>query len=1171
MKIFSSSKKVVLWSQICQTFLFILLAHASSSGQSSIEKLKSVVPPSPNAGGLGKYGSWPVSLYTGVPEISIPVYQLKARSITVPVTLSYHASGIRVGETASWVGLGWSLQSGGVITRTVRGLPDDYSGIGFFAVRQQYPNPNDLANRATLPESVWKANEVKAAKGELDSELDVYSLNALGKSYTLLINGDGTISTIPQSNIKVTANFSTDSWRVVLEDGTVLRFGGTGKVERNEYPNFNPVVPSDQFTTAWYLGVITTTVGENIVFTYSPFQIRTDIGFSQSDFIKYNPNASSTLCLLLEDSQIQTSVNWQTIYSLLPSTIESDLVRIDFIPETTERLDLVGGRALSKIKIYSKKETKYIDEYSLNYVYSDATGSEFINYNDPYNTYRSKRLKLTSVIKGMPSMQSNERWAFDYNPISLPTRLSFSQDHWGYYNGIVNTTLLPKVEGSIYNSSGVVMGNGFFPPNHQFANRAPDYTYALAEMLTKITYPTGGNSTFNYEANGYITVEEKFASETLNLSLSRTVVTIPFTLSTKQTVYIHADGSINPIVNNDFSNPSMVAEVRNASNALVASAVISSASFNENIYKELDPGNYTFVYTSNILGTDYDNHRNNLSFGAYIVYDKSLGVQSFFKPVGGVRIASITDYDGIDVARNQNKYFSYANHQVIGPLDIKKEYLSTTYETIENCSQQGAPCYLTKLNRSSATVFSLGTIQGGVIGYGKVTTQESSSGANGKTVSYFSHAQDADKELAQMFPFIPADPRDFERGLLLTQIDYDNNSKPLQRIDNTYDFLPIKSIGCFKSGYETTYNCPKDTWGYTGVKTIFYLRTTKQVKTIKTRQVKYNNTTSDSVEMTTNYYFDNPLNVKPIRTETTNSRGLVRKTLSRTALEKVDINLVAPLSANASLAIDSMIRKNMVSETIQFEEYLNNILTNRATSNYKIWFTGTPNPTIIAPENVLVQVGSNAPETRIQFSSYDAKGNLLEQAKANDVKKVYIYDYSFSLPIAEASNADFASIAYTSFESDGSGNWAVGSTIRDALNAYTGNKSYFLSQGISKSGLDAAKSYIVSFWLKGGTALVNGGAPTAGKTRKGWTYYQHMVSGATTVNVSGTGNIDELRLYPQGAMMTTYTYDPVLGVTSSNSPSNKADFFEYDSKGRLVAVRDDNNNVLKTHQYNFKN
>src|SRR6202012_3399330 len=109
--------------------------------------LQNVTPPSPNAASLGQYADWPVNLFTGLPEINIPIYALKGRNLSVPIGLSYHASGIKVGENASCVGLGWSLQAGGVITRSVRGLPDDAGGTaGYLGLRSQYNNPADLSS-----------------------------------------------------------------------------------------------------------------------------------------------------------------------------------------------------------------------------------------------------------------------------------------------------------------------------------------------------------------------------------------------------------------------------------------------------------------------------------------------------------------------------------------------------------------------------------------------------------------------------------------------------------------------------------------------------------------------------------------------------------------------------------------------------------------------------------------------------------------------------------------------------------------------------------------------------------------------------------------------------------------------------------------------------------------
>lgn len=87
-------------------------------------KAKQIVSPAPEAAQLGKYGNVPISLFTGTPTISIPIFEIKGIEISLPVSLSYNASGFKPQEAATWVGSGWSLNAGGVIARSVIGLPD---------------------------------------------------------------------------------------------------------------------------------------------------------------------------------------------------------------------------------------------------------------------------------------------------------------------------------------------------------------------------------------------------------------------------------------------------------------------------------------------------------------------------------------------------------------------------------------------------------------------------------------------------------------------------------------------------------------------------------------------------------------------------------------------------------------------------------------------------------------------------------------------------------------------------------------------------------------------------------------------------------------------------------------------------------------------------------------
>ena len=89
-------------------------------------------PKAPNVAGLISAIDIPVSLYTGIPDISIPIYEIDAGEVKIPITLSYHASGIRVVQEASWVGLGWSLNVGGVVSRTIK------CGDDFYEVDQPY-------------------------------------------------------------------------------------------------------------------------------------------------------------------------------------------------------------------------------------------------------------------------------------------------------------------------------------------------------------------------------------------------------------------------------------------------------------------------------------------------------------------------------------------------------------------------------------------------------------------------------------------------------------------------------------------------------------------------------------------------------------------------------------------------------------------------------------------------------------------------------------------------------------------------------------------------------------------------------------------------------------------------------------------------------------------------
>jgi hypothetical protein len=1175
-------------------FLVSLLISFSLLAQSPdmLENLKNMMPPSPNSSAFARYGDWPVSLYTGVPNISIPITTLKGRTVTVPITLSYHGSGNRVGDVASWVGLGFSLNAGGVITRSMKGLNDEQ---GLFAYSSYYGIPDNLSS--SVPDNIDQLRVVSAANNTTDSEPDIYYFNAMGRSYKLLILANGTVNTIPHSNIKFVSNpinGGTD-WTVLLEDGTKLIFGANNYVETTNNPNFTS---SDgrgiQFKSSWYLNSITSATGEVITFTYTNCNIEQDSYFSQSDFIKFLTDGTTSCNLVTNSIATKSTPSVQNVVSLNVSTIESDLEKVEFY-SAPGRQDLYGGYTLTEIKVYSKVTSRYFESYVFNTGYTQAVNTPKYLGGTFNPSYFDKRLRLNSFEKKDPfdPLQPSQKWIFKYNSQNLPSRRSFAQDHWGFYNGAnANSTLLPRVYFQLPNVlqfQQFLFTTGFMPNYHELGgNREGDGTMMQAEILNGIHYPTGGYSQFSYEPNSVPVTKETFTDSNLNIDFdvtstpntdnsetgTSTFRTASFTITTPSYVKISLSSQISPSILQDQPGAKVGAGIYDAnSNLVVSTGIDGSYWFNLGT-----AGTYTFrvnvnTKASNLAPGDYVNAI------ATLFYPQSNGIQNFNQLTGGLRIASILDYDGSTLTNA--KYYQYSNPLIINPVTLSSDYvtnqINSTYSSTAN--PLGGPtidyCFFYSTIRNSSTKFALGSIQGGTTGYGQVKTLHGLNGSNGYTLSTFSSEPDEQTESNPLsFPYPPATSKDDRRGLLLIQKEYSAQNILLKQAENSYSFDSKRTFIGYKAGYSELLapeHC-QNQYRNCGITRAYYKIEAEQVKQLTTAQTIFDSNGQNPLTTTTTNYYDNPLNTRPVRAVTTNSEGQTLTTYSRTALEKSDINTAAPLSTAASTAIDKMLEMNMVNQVLQQRKEINAALENQATVNHKIWYAGGGgNPTIVAPENVLVQVGSNAPEMRIQFTNYDAKGNLLEQTKTNDARKSYIYNYNFSFPIAEATNADFASIAYTSFEADGLGNWAI-TGGKDPSMAFTGSSSGWLTGGntVSKAGLDANKSYTVSFWIKNGTnPLVNGQSATVGKTSNGWTYYQRTLSGASTVTISGTGNIDEVRLFPQGALLTTYTYN-AYGVSSSSTPSGLATFYEYDSFGRLAVVRDDENKIVKTFQYNYK-
>lgn len=967
-------------------------------------------------------------------------------------------------------------------------------------------NPENL--NSSTSEEVWKRHAIEAANNEGDSEPDLYSVSVMGRSFKLLFKGDGSIITMPYTNIKIVTNAYSNTiqgyeayWKVILEDGTVCTFGGLGCYETNENPRFGNLAAINHYTSSWYLKSITSTSGEIVNFIYTLTSVQQDTYFSQKDEIKLATNIGCTSSELGTTTKIEN----QQITMLNLSSIESDLIRVDFILNTSDRMDLKGSKSLDEIKIYSKIGANYIEKNKFNYTYSQAVLSKEYTGDIPSSNwgYYQNRLKLNSIDRKSDLNILNQHWSFIYNPQNLPSRRSFAQDYWGFFNGAIsNTTLLPPYY------FGISSSNGFFPPNHELGgNREGNELGMKAEILTDIIYPTGGKTSFEYEANNIEVNEEQYENETTRAELFLTATTtpyiqyqeIPFTISKPQYANFVVNGSdISPNILNDHPSAYVKSSISCVGGGCPV-GLITSTSNGDNWINFKYAGNYILKVYTNVdqssLGAD-----DLIEIYASITYSKSVGLSLTRKLVGGLRIKSIVNHDALNTASTMEKYFLYSEPQVLDPINVDRDNISRIFEL--NCNATtSTSCSYKKFIRNSSTKCVVGSILGGTVGYGKVTTLFGSNAENGKTVSIFSTAEDENVVLSKEFPYPPLDTREWRRGLLLKETNYSNNSIIKSETVNTFEFNPIKSITVFKAGVETILTgsiqnlqgpCQcVDPYAYCNIERVSYSISTEQVKSMTSKKTIFSSNGNLPISNTITNYYDNPNNLLPTRVEGINSNGEMIKTINRTALEKIDINTNTPLTPTASMAIDNMLAKNIINVPIQTEKYKSGNLITRSLVNFKIW-----SPTLILPENIQIQNNNYPIETKISFNSYDTKGNILEQQKTNDIKQSYLYGYKQNYPVAEVIGSDQPTIAS------------------------------FITQSILDN-------------------------PTTD---------QQLINELNKIRIG---------LAATKALVKTYTYRPLIGVTSETDPNNRTIYYEYDNFNRLSLVRDHDNNILKKICYNY--
>ena len=500
---------------------------------------------SPNAASLGRYGDIPVSLYTGTPEISIPLYDIVVQDFVLPISLSYHAAGVQVDQRAGWTGVNWTLFAGGMITRKINDKPDDYNnprrylevpqeGRYYRSNRGFYFNYNILNNSNWNQPDFLLSVAHSYALAYKDNSPDEFSFSFPGYNgkFYLDHNGgwavqcdrpvkvefDGQFTLLDTIFNKLGTGAEVDDYSpcfsgftITTEDGTIYQFGKDPNAIDFSIDFFDQY--NDEWVaTAWHLTKITLPNTQNINFKYERIKDRYINQMYIAAYLNLETSMSAKKDLLrpaaCELWSINTNVSDHIAGKLISPAylkeISTDLVTVSFSKSLSNELDY------NRITAYDTKYTNAKYQWRLfpilkagmynadEYYYPDCLSKLTWYKLDKITIQNKNKTKLLKTIDFSYNNSPNDRLflesikEFEKNPYtfsyyqreSLPSYLANKSDHWGYFNNTHNNL-------------------AYYYNYYQY--KEPNPNTIKYGMLTKVNYPTGGYTEFEYEPHYYRT------------------------------------------------------------------------------------------------------------------------------------------------------------------------------------------------------------------------------------------------------------------------------------------------------------------------------------------------------------------------------------------------------------------------------------------------------------------------------------------------------------------------------------------------------------------------------------------------------------------------------------------------------------------------------------------
>jgi hypothetical protein len=612
-------------------FLLSLQAQAQQSTASDIAK-------KPVRSSLGENNiAVGANSFTGALTLDVPLYDAKFRDFTIPVSLTYTGGqGIKPDVIPGSYGNGWDLQFGGYITKIVNGLdvsiragntplpqvpPTDDPNWSGQAVMDEHYKRMDLFYSTNGSEDVYSFNflghsgtfftdydgSVKVQSNGGESFEIVKGQNRTHVSASIFpledqqFSGQGEYSS-PYNRQGQSIAVFLDGFTLKDKKGITYTFGkNDNSIEftRVAYKGLDYdaaiAMGKNIIPRKWMLTKIAFPNGEEINYMYTRGKLYTTYDIACRGLLYasgstslvypsgYGIQITGTLTnpvypdRIVLPNQSTISFSWSSGNNQLPFNALSVPNRAyapnqAFLQPSWKNTSLDANQfALYFGRYFDVGSTAIVNRFpdKLDRIaITDATGSKYRSIQFNYTNTTDTRLKLMSVELYDKTDNRVFNYVFGYNTTSLPPYLSLQDDHLGYYNGKDNMPPTQPVD-------WLTTKNYYQNRAHEmFTSKEPDLSFAMAEMLNKVTLPNGAQVHLDYENNTYSKIATHWpfqlqvnssSTVTAGLRLKSTTYSVDGVLTGKKGYYYTRDGaplatglssgicSYTPIYQNDYT------------------------------------------------------------------------------------------------------------------------------------------------------------------------------------------------------------------------------------------------------------------------------------------------------------------------------------------------------------------------------------------------------------------------------------------------------------------------------------------------------------------------------------------------------------------------------------------------------------------------------------------